>query len=449
MKLSRLVLPVLMVWALCGPTARAHFLFVRLRPPAEAGRFAEVYFSERAEAGDPRFIDKLASTRLWLQKTPGEFEPLKTFKTSDRLRAAVPASGNLVVVGRCDYGVLQRAVPFLLRHYPRAIAGDPAELNRMKPCKDVPFELTATIEGEKIHFVALANGKPMPGAVFHTVDSDLFNEKLTADNQGRATWKVPYPGNFSVYTSRVTNEAGEHAGRKYQEVREFATLAFTWPLGARGADAQAVTLFEEALASRAVWKDFPGFSANIEGKLDGRAFRGQVTVSADGAVQLKTKQREAEGWIRDQLESITLHRAARGTGDGAPRAKPVLRFADNEEDHPLGQLLVFEGGRFASSYRVKDKQITVVNRQLGKQNMTITVIDNDRNAEGKYLPRSYVVQYWETATGALQRSETVMEKWKRVGKFDLPVTHTVTTASGTGLSVRSFTLSNHALLTSK
>jgi hypothetical protein len=447
MRRHRLVLP-LIAWALCGPAARAHFLFVRIVPPAEAGRFAEVYFSAKAEAGDPRFVDKIAATRLWLQKMPGTFEPLKALPASDRLRAPVPA-GTLSVVGRCDYGVLPRAVPFLLRHYPKAIAGDAAELNRLKPCPEVPFELTATIEADKIHFVALADGKPMPGAVFHTVDADLFNEKLTADAQGRATWKVPYPMSFSVYTSRVFNQVGEHAGKNYQEVREFATLAFTWPLGAKSAEPEAVKLFEEALATRAVWKDFPGFTADLEGKFDGRSFQGKVTVSADGTVQLEPKQRLAGTWLRDQLESITLHRAARGTGDGAPRARPVLRFADREEDHPLGRLLLFEGGRFASSYRVKDKQITVVNRQMGKQNMTITVIDNERNAEGNYLPRSYVVQYWDAATGALQRSETVMEKWTRVGKLDLPQSHTVTSASGTGLSVRSFTLSNHALLTGK
>ena len=58
---------------------------------------------------------------------------------------------------------------------------------------------------------------------------------------------------------------------------------------------------------RAVWKHFPGFTADIEGKIEGRPFRGKVTVSADGTVQLKTKQREAEAWLRDQLESITLH----------------------------------------------------------------------------------------------------------------------------------------------
>src|SRR5262249_14436595 len=67
----------MLVWfAIVGP-AHAHFLFVRIGPPAEGGRSAEVYFSELAEAGDPRFIDKIAQTQLWLQTTPGKFEPLK------------------------------------------------------------------------------------------------------------------------------------------------------------------------------------------------------------------------------------------------------------------------------------------------------------------------------------------------------------------------------------
>lgn len=44
--------------------ARAHFLFIRITPPAEGGRAAEVYFSERATAGDPRFVENVAHTKL-------------------------------------------------------------------------------------------------------------------------------------------------------------------------------------------------------------------------------------------------------------------------------------------------------------------------------------------------------------------------------------------------
>src|SRR3954451_13497740 len=90
--------------------ARAHFLFIRIEPMAEGGRWAEVYFSEQAEAGDPKFVDKIASTQLWLQSAsdPGQFRPLTIHRSADRLRAALPSSGSVAVVGACEYGVLAR-----------------------------------------------------------------------------------------------------------------------------------------------------------------------------------------------------------------------------------------------------------------------------------------------------------------------------------------------------
>jgi hypothetical protein len=57
------------------------------------------------------------------------------------------------------------------------------------------------------------------------------------------------------------------------------------------------------------------------------------------------------------------------------------------------------------------------------------------------------VQYWNEPTGKLARTETVHDRWTRVGKFDLPAEHTVTTAAESGMSVRSFKLSNHKLNT--
>src|SRR5262249_30774634 len=228
---------------------------------------------------------------------------------------------------------------------------------------------------------------------------------------------------------------------------EFATLALAWPLGRQGADPAAVAMFQEALAARAQWNDFPGFSAELAGETDGRPFSGSARFLADGTVEVKVDDEVARPWLQEQLGSLAMHRIAEASADAsAPESKPVLRFADDRDDHPLGRLLTFEGGRFASSYRVKDRQITVVNRRMGSKNMTITVLDNDRNAEGKFLPRSYLVNYWDATTGALDRVETVQERWKRVGAWDLPTWHTATTSSGAGLSVRSVTLTEHKVL---
>jgi hypothetical protein len=352
-----------------------------------------------------------------------------------------------MVAGICQYGVIARPkkTPFLLCHYPKAMAGNPEDLNTLKPLGKAPLEIVANLDGDRIRFLALRDGKPMSGAKFTTVDSRLKNEQLTAGDDGWASWK-PAPGRYSVYTSAVRKTPGDLNGTKYDEVREFATLAFTWPLVRKEADPAAVALFEEAIAARASWKDFPGFTAEISGQIDGRPFKGTVTVDAAGAVELKMTDETARQWVTDQLESLAMHRGASTAKPAGDRPKPVLRFADEDADHPLGRLLIFEGGRFASSYRVKDKQIGVVNRHLGKQLMTITVLDNERNHDGHFLPRSYTVQYWDATTGDLRRTETVHERWHRVGTWDLPTLHTVTLASDSGLAVRSVTLAKHQLL---
>lgn len=427
-----------------------HFLFVSIGPPAEGGRYAEVYFSELADAGDPRFTDKIAHTSLWLQTAPGQFEPLKVHKAHDRLRALVPATGNYAVIGHCQYGVLARPkqTPFLLRHFPKAIAGSPEEVNRLKPCDKVPLEIVAAVDGDSLRFTALKDGKPLPKAEFITIDENLTNVKLPGDADGKAAWKPPTPGKYSVYIAHTMKANGEAGGKKYEEIRDFATVAFDWPLHRTDADPEAVKLFQEAIAARAMWKDFPGFRADFVANLDGRRYAGVVSVDAKGAVELlhedPTQAGTDGGWVQEQLESIVLHRGARA-GSSEP-TQPVVRFADRKADHPLGRLLIFDGGRFASSYRVKDKQLLVVNRVMGKQNMTLTILDNDRNAEGLFLPRSYTVQYRDGTTGELKRAETVQQRWQRVGVFDLPALHTVTVGTDSGLSVRSVVLTKHELL---
>jgi hypothetical protein len=448
MKLTTFV-AALLLGTLTAQPAAAHFLFTRILPPAEGGRAVEVYFSELAEAGDVRFISKIAHAQLWVQKSPGQFEPLVVRQARDRLRAHLPASGSLMVVGKCDYGVLAREMPFLLRHFPKAIAGQPAELNRLTPHGKLPLEIVAIIQSDGLRLGVLLDGKPMPRAELVTVDSRLANTKLPADDKGEVLWK-PSPGAYSVYVRNTRKESGEYRGQKYAEIRDFATLAFTWPLERHDADPKAVALFEEAIAARAEWRDFPGFSAKIHGTFAGRPFAGTVTVDVNGKASFTdndpSHQETVVDWIEEQLASIAMHRLVK---PGKERQKPILRFAETAGEHPFGPLLIFDGGTFASSYRVKDRQITVVNRNLGKETMTITVLDNDVNKEGKSLPRTYQVQYWDAKTGQPRRTETFQNRWQRVGAWDLPALNQVTTADETGLTVRGFTLTAHVLLNKK
>ena len=174
----------------------------------------------------------------------------------------------------------------------------PDELNRLVPRREIAFEIQPTFEihgpangksaGGRIRLAALRNGKPIPDAVFTAIDSNLSEQTIKAGSDGTASWDPPAPGRYSVYTRETLKQPGTLGDKNYDEIREFATLALDWPLERHDADPEATALFKEAMTHRAQWRDFPGFSAQCSGQLDGRTFTGKVTVAKDGSVELET-----------------------------------------------------------------------------------------------------------------------------------------------------------------
>src|SRR5262249_53002670 len=154
----------------------------------------------------------------------------------------------------------------------------------------------------RVRLVALRQGKSIRDAVFTVVDSDLTEETIKADAEGSAVWTPQSPGHYSVYTRQTLKEDGLLDGTRYVEIREFATLALTWPPENREGDAAAAALFHEAVAHRAQWRDFPGFSAELHGQLDGRPFTGKVTVQDDGSVEVVSDDPAGRPWLKDQIE---------------------------------------------------------------------------------------------------------------------------------------------------
>ena len=68
-----------------------------------------------------------------------------------------------------------KQTPFLLRYYPKAVAGNPDELNRLTPRREIPFEIQPAFETTARQWqvggglrspLALRDGKPIPNAIF-------------------------------------------------------------------------------------------------------------------------------------------------------------------------------------------------------------------------------------------------------------------------------------------
>ncbi len=211
------------------------------------------------------------------------------------------------------------------------------------------------------------------------------------------------------------------------------------------ADDSADDVLERAHQARASWgPGFPGFTADVAVQGEGAEARGTLRVSPEGEVTLDLPEGPGRTWARSQLRSIVMHRGL----DGPPHQDPGSSFAGTEseadaEANPLGRLIRLSGDDSQSAYRIKGDEIKEVNRTMGKTRFTNVVLENTRNAENKLLPVAFMTSYFDAATGKLQRVETVQDSWVRVGKLDLPRSHTQITATDGKSQVRRLELSNH------
>jgi hypothetical protein len=220
-------------------------------------------------------------------------------------------------------------------------------------------------------------------------------------------------------------------------------LACAVPTGAEErspsrADPAATKLLADARAARALYHDFPGFKADVEVNLDGKVTRGRVEVSDKGKVSLKLDDAGAESWAKNTLASIIGHRLDNGSAEG----ETPCAFVDEDTQHPLGRAIRVLNDEFHSSYRIRDRQVIVVNRHVPGSRFTITVMENILTKEQKFLPVSYVVNTWDAKTDTLTSSETHHQTWQRVGAFDLPGETLTVKATAGKLESRCIKLSN-------
>ncbi len=205
-------------------------------------------------------------------------------------------------------------------------------------------------------------------------------------------------------------------------------------------DSVATKLLADARAGRAVWNNFPGFSADLDINVNGKIAKGKLAVAASGKLALKLEADDGvKEWTRRTLASLVSHRLP-GTAEDTPCA-----FIDSVAQHPAGRAIKVLNDELHSSYRIRDGQIIEVNRALKDTRFTITVLENTWNKEKQYLPVSYVVNTWDLKTNALVNSVAHHNTWTRIGAFDLPKTVRSVNAKADQLDNRLVTFSNWQL----
>ncbi len=445
--MKRLVGAVVLMLAVTV-TARAHFLFIV--PPARESRTAQVVFSDSTKPDSEKLLAKIGHATFQVVDDRGKVTSVKARNNGKTLDIEVPGKGPAEVIGQCIYGVVDRGKePFLLEYYGQADLDGSRWLLKGLP-KEVKQPLQILIDdGPRVKARVLWQGKPLVGAEVVQVSEKPVTMKT--DDKGEVKVNVDqWP--VVLRARQIEEKKGTHGGKKYSSVRRNATLVFN--LGRTSADRQvsladrtedpaATKLLADARAARANWDHFPGFTADVEVNVEGKRAAGKLEVSSKGTVTLQMKG-DAREWARRMIASIVGHRL-----DDSSTLTTPCAFADDVTDHPMGRAIRVLNDEHHSSYRIRDRQVIEVNRNMGEARFTITVLENRKNAEKKYLPASYVVNTWATKSWALQSSVTHHNTWQRVGKYDLPKGCTVVTATQGKLLNRTIRFSNVKLAQKK
>jgi uncharacterized GH25 family protein len=202
--------------------ASAHFPFI---VPDDKGQSAKVVFSDNLDPDEAVNIEKIANTKLTLRDAAGKDAPLEWKKGDAFYAVNFPGTGDRVAFGYTDYGVLQKgdSKPFKLAYYPKAVLGAAGA----KPIGEkLALEVAAEAGAGKVRFRVLAAGKPVAESEV-TVLLPEGGKKAVATDKDGYTPGFEGAGRYGVYAKQIEAKAGEHAGKKFEEVRSYATLVCT------------------------------------------------------------------------------------------------------------------------------------------------------------------------------------------------------------------------------
>jgi hypothetical protein len=432
----------LLVWAVLALPARAHFIWIVPVSYGNATNMLRVVFSDTLKPDSPELLKKIGGAEFFVRDASGRTTPLHKGDGGDAYVLAIPAGDPCTIAGVCRYGVSTHggAEPFLLMYYPKVYQPVAPSLGQgTAPWDRLALEIVP-VQGPALTCQVLWHGKPVAGAeVVALATRQGESTTLKTDEKGQFRCDMTKAG--GLYGLRVRHDEAREGtlnGKTYKTVRHYATLVLEAPdRAAVEGDPEATRLLADARAARANWSNFPGFSADVTVNLDGREAQGHVTVDAKGKVHLDLADHAAATWARPMLASIVGHRL-----DNGQEAPTECLFADDNQHHPLGRAIRVVGDDYHSSYRVRDRQILVVNRTMNDVRFSITVMENRVNEQNQFLPACFTVSTWDLKTNALKSSQTHHQTWQRVGRFDLPETTTVVTAGSDKLETRTLKLSN-------
>lgn len=206
----------------CIPFAQAHFIFV---VPEPGFTKAQVFISETLTPDGEVGLAMIAGTKLSLRDSSGTTTQLTLAKLDKTFEVALSGTGNRVVYGITDLGLMTRGEKsHVLLYYPKSIIGDAFDASSAVGGQ-TPVEIIPVGKAGETKLKLLARGKPQADAEITVILPDGNQKKLKTDASGQ-TETLTQRGRFGAWARYWEAHPGERDGKKYEEVRHYATLVF-------------------------------------------------------------------------------------------------------------------------------------------------------------------------------------------------------------------------------
>jgi hypothetical protein len=210
--------------------ATAHFVWIDSEPTPD-GLLIRSGFGE-PDGWDPDLAARMGKSTFWVRRD-GKTKPVAVplDKKEQEYRTTLPGETPGTVLAATDFGVIQFGgnPPAWLRYTAKHLVGTPETWNDATPTDDLRIEVLAKREGDHVTLRVLHLGRPLGGAVIKAYPADEEKTELTTDEDGVAQWKVSTAGKYSLYVGTTTPTAGELDGKKYDVLKDYATLTFRLP----------------------------------------------------------------------------------------------------------------------------------------------------------------------------------------------------------------------------
>ncbi len=445
----------LLALLLTAASAHAHFPWLAIDPDGRVLHFFGEDPGERTYGMPP----SVAKAKIQLlagdaEAREIEMEAVESDQFSGR-RSSEAVGAGTALRSQVTYGVRKDS---RLDYYTLHLMGPlpkSREAYRNEPAPELSAQLVDTESGVDVY--VLLKGKPLADAKVR-----LYNERgddggaATTDGEGRVSFtdEQVEAGLNGIVVGRTENgEKGEIDGKPYEAVSRYLTATFADPEGSADdgkAKAEATSentseaapsakaLRLAAHGSRAVWDDFPGFTADIAISVDTETHTGKIVVAGDFEYELKIDEAAQQPWVAAQLRSVISHRKPSEAGDYN------VSFPEEDAQHIAGRLVLDNDG--GGALRIQDGVIREVHRKTDSAWFEVSTLDTQKTDDGRYLPKVSSVTYRDPKTGDLQSTRSNTFSWKKVGAFHLPKeTLTVELGPDGKRATRRIAFSNHKL----